>query len=814
MIRRLFTTSLRGLFCSALFLVSSPFLQAQGVSIVTPVDGAELVNTSAFFDPAAEEVLVTISFFVPAGTQANYELIVQGERYPIPAGILTIKRIHVGPNPPPGGWPARYPYLINFIDPNRLHLPLLVELFDITTQSVVGRDRVVLFDKRQDDDMIQKASGQAPNTLAFQITPEGMPKFGPTHTSTLPQPDLAQFNQALTANIAGATSSGAAPSEVCTPLNDLPAEFKSTNAYDAVRANAWAQYALYQAAKKVVDSGAPVFLGPFGWLGTAAAQAIVSTSCVQQAPFPRDFEVCVDRVDAEMKSLELAQVISADLELGPDEASILSDPIQLGHLDGLADGYVRGATYRWTAGSSTCIGAPTQAMDDAEFLLFPALDDWSLCPDLQVDAVSATSGAPVSFVQEPDGFFFEEQNVRRTQSTDFFVNPNLQTSTAKGACADFDLAAAAEAAVLGFAQSFNDAISETWDAGSPMQQAEALDKLLSRLEVGTFEPTNHTTNALIDGISSFTDLDGDNISDIDGLYGVYVTDSKPTLGSYGIPPTFVYSPPGPRPWSTNSRDFYGNPTDVIFGTTTGALNQVLGALAVTDRVIFEFEPTWAEIGLDPADYGLTESDPVPLTGDVLSDFNPTLAAIGSSTIDIYVIPTKNPFTWINPDPPPLLSGQPVDQGRASLTYQMADWLILFVEPIPGQDPKIWLTIAADFFDPDFKLLLNPQEGSEVLTAGLSNRAALSLTLLQGAFPGCQLVPAGTPGVAFTCAGQLQKSVGDMMGPRLKETLRGLLSEIPAPMWFDAKGEATLPKHLRATDRYLWEQHILFYAEIP
>ncbi len=814
MTKRLLPARLQGLFWSALVLLSSPLLQAQGVGILAPADGAELVNTAAFFDAADEDVFVTIGFFVPAGTLANYELIVQGEHYPLPAGILTIKRVHVGPDPPPGGWPVGYPYLINFIDPDRIQLPLLVELYDISKQSVVARDRIVLLDKRQDDDMIQKASGQAANTLAFQITPEGMPKLGRTHTSTLPQPDLVQFNQALTANIAGITRSGVAPAEVCTPLNDLPAEFKSTSAYNAVRTNAWTQYVLYEAAKKVVDSGVPVFLGPLGWLGTVAAQTIVNTSCVQRVPFPRDFEVCVDRVDAEMKSLELAQVISADLELGPDEASILSDPIQLGRLDGLADGYVRGATYRWTAGSAACIGAPTQAMDDSEFLLFPALDDWSLCPDLEVDAISATSGAPVSFVQEPDGFFLEEQNVSRTQPTDFFVNPNLQTSTAKGACVGFDLAVAAQAAALGFAQSFNDAISETWDAGSPMQQAEALDKLLSRFEVGTFEPTNHTTNALIDGISSFTDLDGDNISDIDGLYGVFVTDSKPTLGSYGLPPSFVYSPPGERPWSTNSRDFYGNPTDVIFATTTGALNQVLGALAVTDRVILAFEPTWAEIGLDPADYGLTEDDPVPLTGDVLGDFNPTLAAIGSSTIDIYVIPTKNPFTWINPDPPPLPSGQPVDEGRANLTYQMADWLILFVEPIPGQDPKIWLTIAADFFDPDFKLLLNPQEGSEVLIAGLSNQAALSLVLLQGAFPGCQVVPAGTPGASSTCGSQLQKSIGDMMAPRLKEILRGLLSEIPGPMWFDARGEATDPKHIRATDRYLWEQHILFYAEIP
>jgi hypothetical protein len=178
-----------------------------------------------------------------------------------------------------------------------------------------------------------------------------------------------------------------------------------------------------------------------------------------------------------------------------------------------------------------------------------------------------------------------------------------------------------------FYPAMEDALGDAWDDGAATtQQARALTALLSPLEIGTYEPFDHTL-ALDYALLRSAEADYSATPSQDGLVGVVRSDATLRASAAVIPPptTWVYSAPGLEMFddpadadpygavSPNALDLLGNAFDIAFGITTGMLNQVLRERSAAEWIRFEWRPTWEELGVTPP---LTErpSDEATLDG--------------------------------------------------------------------------------------------------------------------------------------------------------------------------------------------------------
>lgn len=285
------------------------------------------------------------------------------------------------------------------------------------------------------------------------------------------------------------------------------------------------------------------------------------------------------------------------------------------------------------------------------------------------------------------------------------------------------------------------------------------------------------------------------------------------------PGAWPYSPPDKFPCLDRSaapclpgRDYFGNEFDMSYSVTTGALNQVLKALSVTDWLRFKLKPTFTELGVQPKGNRSPAGRPV-LDGQILAQFFPAFGEMGNDKVDIILQPTLLPFTWINPDPP--ASPNPVDRGRANLTYQMSQYQADFLTNKPGPDgTNLWLRVLVDFYDPNFGLDLSPEPGRNLLAAALSGQQRWRFTILKSQLSACPIGALTTGLPPQPCGGDLMSKVAGLVTPYLEEKLVGMLSRYPAPIVYDAQGEVAKPPALTQLDKYQWKQVITFYADVP
>lgn len=737
-----------------------------------------------------------------------------------------------------GVWPSWYPYREFFIDINRVQVPLIAELYQVSTERVVSRSRVVMHDQRPDPDFTPAHGGtKINNALAMEVTAKGLDALERAHTRSLPQKSLAQFNGLLKKKFEGRRHSQTAEtgfgteSRACVPIEDADPAFQNTAAYSSVRLAAIVDFLRYQALDELSSGGSltstmlSLLSGVIPGIGTlstaalkAAANAAKQQYCVRTPVQASDFEVCSGRVDGVSRDLKLRSVNDTNLEIGtgiPFLAKVL-----LNRLDSEVDGYLRDISIRYRMSADTlCTRRPSSVISDTEMASTEGLNTWSYCAGLEADVTSANTLDWIPFSFDPDPGSPEKGRIAQGSAASplYRLGDEKPVNADKGSCALDAFNPYVESLLDSYYSHLQSALDQAWKAGAPdTQQAFALDLLFSRWEPGVWADRQLRDHSL--------DLSYDRtgVLPAERVYALLDSEVKvsPRAELVPAPSAWPYAPPGGVPCLNPSspaclpgKDYYGNEFDVSYSVTTGALNQVLKELSVTDWLRFKLNPTFADLGVTAP--GNRPADQRPsLDGRLLAEFFAPFSEIGNAKVDIILQPTLLPFTWINPDPPPTPGG-PVSEGRAPLTYQMSQYYVDFLTNKPGPDgTNLFLRVLADFYDPDFQLDLSENPGENLLTPAMSGKEAWRFTILKSQLSGCPISPMTTGLPAQPCGGDLVTKVGDLVRPYLQDKMAGMLSRYPAPIVYDAQGELAKPPSLTQLEKYQWDQVITLYADLP
>jgi hypothetical protein len=832
--------SLRGtgialLAALALPLAGSAPARAQSVAIGIPSHGELLLDTSGFYRGAPYYDVEVRGFAnIPKGQRSKYLVLVQGQRVSTSSGYFQ-QRVWVGPwNGPAGPPPSWYPYLGYFRDPQHIQKPIVAEVVEKATKAVVARDRIVLFDGRFDGGLDPKFGGTSvDDSLYVQIPASGLDALEETHLTSLPDPTLAAFNDVLQAQAAG-TTFDIGTGEACIPLADAPSDFLLTSAYLRAFAQAQARFLAYQAVQKSQS-----FAGVGGIPGAIIAlgvQAYLTTECVQEQPAVySSWEICVGRVEGELTDLSTTGVLDVNLSYGPGFVSasshddVLAD-VDLGWIDGTVEGRLRDVSIRWSERplgcSPTVIPVPKETLSDTELLGTNAREDWATCPGLQVDAASAHLGPTDDGAYHTDPLAVdtnsahfqvlsladpERLGVSGAGGVHFTLSDARTQSPDSGTCGESFLRDTVKTLLGSFYPAIETAVGDAWNEGATAtQQARALAALLSPLQVGTYEPADHQLD--LDYTLLRTHEPVFLNPPQDGLVGVLRSDVKLDALFQVIPPptTWVYSPPGDVQdnVSTDGNDPFGHPFDIAFGVSTGMLNQVLRERSAAAWMRFEWKPTWGELGV-AAPPGAGPTDQAVLDGAVLaSAIDPALGTLGPSTLTVVAQPSLLPFTWIPPDPF-RLGGPPFEWGRAPLTYQLSQFLVDVYSADPANPHPIQLAI--DFYDDEFGFSFGAPE-RKLLVPGLGSPQWVT-TALEWNVPGCARAPMTAPDPAFpTCGGLASAALGSEIVDILRDHLPGMLSDVPAPLRFDAAG-AGAARDFSRSDTFVGSQRVVFYGRL-
>lgn len=806
---------------------------AAGIVINQPAHGTELLATSGFYDAVDQTINVqgAVTGLAP-GTLGDYRVLINGFAVGVfgggTGGIANFRlALPVGPLPPPGmtSWPAWVPYLNHFTNIEAINLPMLAELYHIPSQRVVARYRVVVVDKRWDDDMDLHAHGGLNESGALELTERGLVALQPAHASSLPQPGLVEFNADLTEAFAGSletvftdTDYGSS-TKVCVAAEDVPG-LTATQTYQNAWLEAELQHQLYQAAEDTCENGSASTLAHLlpGW-GTAADAAVraaaciaKNTYCVRERPQNNRFEVCVSQVEGVGQSLSIAGVDSVELALSDNTNLEVQTFLQ--QVDGEIDVALKDLFIRWDVEHAGCVARPQVSMDEAERLTNSSIAAWSSCPTLHATAHSAQTPTAQAHSVYP-GLHPERLKVEADLAPDrlFELSPELpDTELGSDTCSESFISDDVDTLLGKFYDPMREKLDETWDAGNPdTQQAQALDLLLSRFETGVFGDMSDV----------IVDLEIKRLkSGLDRLRGKYDSNAhlRPNTPVF-TGSEFVYSPPSDFPCEggalvlggacSDSRNFYDAEFDVSYSVTTGTLNQVIGQRYPTQQMFRSLTPVCAELGLPS---GCGPDDMPVLDGTSLASLHGSLAGLGATQVAIEMKPTMVPFTWIHPDPP-----NPPGAGRGEVTYQLGQYQVDFVGDSAGPDgTTLWLSVIVDFFAPQLELDVARIEDANEIVAALGDNVVWHYTIVKSQLAGCPLIPQNNavPGyLPLPCEGELTSAIGDLVEPELHSALHAMVSQHPAPQMFDAAGEATDEKVFEQTDKFQWGQVITFYGDL-
>jgi hypothetical protein len=158
----------------------------------------------------------------------------------------------------------------------------------------------------------------------------------------------------------------------------------------------------------------------------------------------------------------------------------------------------------------------------------------------------------------------------------------------------------------------------------------------------------------------------------------------------------------------------------------------------------------------------------------------------------------------------VLSGPPFEFGRAPFTYNLGQFLIDVYSTDPKNPHPIQLAI--DFYDPEFGFNFSPPQ-QNLLVPGLGS-AQWMATALEWNVPGCDRAAMSLPPhpKAPTCGGLAVTALADVFIRLLEDSLLGMLSDVPAPLRFDAGG-AGWARNFSRSDTFVGRQRVIFYGQL-
>ncbi len=818
----------------------------------------ELSNATAGYNSATEQLTVFGGAYIPPGyNAADYHVRINNQFVAMtPVGLSTTdyqwsRTIPMGPTPPPGGW-SGWAYAQHYTNPDRITRPVLVELVKNTSNEVMARHRVVLLDKRFHASMeTQSLREDIDQGLGFEITSRGLDNLEATLRSAMPQPNLTDFNRRFSNAFAGYFTSqtgldttfsntGGLTPKACLPVNELPAGFLTTRAGLTFTAEVAAAYATYQAADALTSSGsipglllAQLTPGGLAMLAVAGGAAFVKgNSCVNEPPLPAHYELCARAIRGDTRTASIGSVSGMDLQMGTtldvSPANLLAAGT-VANVTGVVDGLSRDMFFRYSRtplGGCLNMFRPRTDLPDDQVPIGSSLASALQCNGMNFTAANATQSVASTFEFEANSGDIERHRVEHANSpTRIFTLSNSRTRDAsRGLCARDGFRHNAEALLDKFFGRARSALDTTWKEDSPTTHlANALDLVFAKWETGLYGDTNligSSTGADHAMTHSFDPLPSKTLNDRLWLFAKtnVLSTSGGNLGSAWVYPaaqTFPCSSSGdPCPQHQNR---LGNRFDASYTVTTGALNQVLRRLSLTNLFSFNWTPTYQELGIAPPP-GSNSTDVAVLNGPNLSQLNANFAVLGPNTVNISIRPTILPFTYINPEPPPT-----VPEGRENLTYQAIQVeLQMTSSAISPLGDTTWFSGYIDFFDPEFDLRPAQLPYADRLVPTLSGQREMVLVPIRNGFTTCtmgpvvapiQPPPPQSPINHPTCAQGLAASLLNPLRTVLTDRLSYMLSRFPAPVRFDASGQAGTIRNFNYTEKHQWTNSITFYGNL-
>ncbi len=719
----------------------------------------------------------------------------------LPTGLRYSDCVALGRDPPwwttRAVWPQIVPYRAWFEDDMRLLLPVIVELVDTQERVAVARRRLTLRDSRPDIDLRWEATSSViDSALGSQVTLTGIDQLQLPHESSLPHPDLARLNSDLDALVPSLSRRGRelARPGACRPLEEKR-EFKDLPAYGTILGLAMAQHETYE---KQVDyaNGLLASTVPTTVAAGAAAMAVAEKYCVKHEPGDDDFDVCVSGIDGDVVDIDVGAFGTATL-LPPDLPDRLGSDITLNRIDTEIDTELVDLSIRWSSGSDNCAPRPRVQISENRIASTNWLNEWVDCPTLHFRADEARSHGPGRFSFAPYRNNSERLNVDRAERPDLELwQPEADAGNVT-TCGESWVRNEVETFLIDFVSQVNQALTAAWDTRAPdTGQAVALELLLSAFDLG-IRPI-----ARADLFAAYKPAEGIPQR---GLNFGWSTNVRPAATTdQARESATVYREAAKPPQWPSGEDFAGHAFDVSYTVTTGFLNQVLRALSATNRLRANIEPTWSDLGLSPP-AGRSASSPAELTTRTLAKLLPPFERLPEEAIEIRVRTTLNPFVYMPPD----LSRE---EGTYPLTFQLGQ-LIVEIASVRRDRGEVWLELAIDVFDPSFQLSLDPTPGATVLRATWGS-PFWAYTATVNRLQKCPMKPhLMVRALADTCERKLEAIAGALVRSHLGPRLLGMLSEIPAPQWFDAQHQAQAPRWLNQKKRYQQNQLITFYGEL-
>lgn len=493
----------------------------------------------------------------------------------------------------------------------------------------------------------------------------------------------------------------------------------------------------------------------------------------------RAYEVCIGGLRGTLDHADVLAADYVDLAVGNDVLTT----VVLGNIDQIVDLEFTDVTVRWAKKPLCTMRAfVTASVSDEVLMSDPDRAAWARCEDTNARALEATSDAFASQIEE--GRVPDLVAVRSTATSYGIETADRTVTSLSNHCAEGNFSGAATQLLEQYFPILEDALGAAWSQAVPNSAyADALDALFVPFEHGSFDVgLDHDLE------SEITDRGG--IPGADGLAFLYDANAE-VRGDFAIipaPATFV-CPDAVSPYLSPdglSEHDVRVPFDVLFSTTTCALNQVLREEHATARVNLTF-PAAAGQALSAA------LATVDATG---------LAALTSTSVEWRMSPTLPAWTWMGPHAP---------MGESYLLVPIAyHHYDLRLEAYDGADRL--LSLRLDFLDPNFRLNLNHTLGATVAEPKLGGRN-FAVTVAASDLPACPMAPHDEAG-ASSCERQLETLAVGLLQPGMEALMRDLLSDYPVPMFFDADGRSLEAVQTLGISPVQRDNRITWYALLP
>lgn len=844
------------------FLLSTSLAMAQPIGYavgITAKHNDTLNNATTGYDSASETLLVNGTVSFPAGANtADFTLRIQNVATtftptPSPNVYSFIRALPMGPTAPPLGW-AAYAYSEHYVNEDRISRPIVAELVKNGTNEVFARTRVVLLDNRRHPLMVTNSSAATvTNGLALEVTSRGLDNLQNHLRSASPQPSLTDFNGRLTEAFRNYENSAppldtalTSSNKACVKVSDLPPDFLLTPAFLAFSAETASAYAAYQVADSLLNNtaapaGAASLLTPTA-IATLAlvggALYIENSSCVREVPLPARMELCARSLNGTTRSMSITGLGPVDLQVGTTVDLSPPNLLALNTVNnptGVIDGKAADFFFRYShEPGRRCANdnknfRPTQNLPANQIPATSTMDNFRSCNGITISTPNATQSVGSLFefrAHTGNDTNPERHRVEHASSPNriFTLNTTQNNDTSKGLCAFPQFQAPANALAAKFYNRLRNSLDTAWKRDDPnTQQAKALDLVFSKWETGIFGDLNLSgTTTGIDHVltHSYNLLSSKNLTDRIFLFND--TSTLATSGGNAGGAGFVYSTPGtitcsssgdPCPSSANR---FGNRFDLGYTVTTASLNEMLRRLATTSLLSLNWQPTYDELGVVPP-VGTPGTATAILNGPTLAQINPAFATLGPNVATLRFTPTINPYTYMNPEPPPS-----VPEGTENLTYNLIQYKMELVTSIPGPlGDNVWLEAFIDFFDPELDLRTAVLPFRDRLVPTLGGQRTTRTLAIRHAFSACPMGPVvapiqpppPNPQIPHpTCGDQLAGGLFNRFRPFLTDRLTYMLSRFPAPVIFNAAGQGNT-LNFNPTDRFQWTNAITFYGNL-